>query len=164
MKLARIAAALAFVALVPSIAQAQTLTACYVPKSGTVYRIKVEGTPTKCAQNHVEFTWSMAGQVGPEGPQGPQGEMGPQGPAGAAYTTGLERLERAMTMLDPGETELLDLVCTTAGRIAIGGGWTANNGVLVHSSEPNGDGWRYRVTNMAATEQQVRLWIVCINK
>ena len=31
MKLARIAAALAFVALVPSIAQAQTLTASYVP-------------------------------------------------------------------------------------------------------------------------------------
>ena len=50
-------AALAVVAIaVPASASAQELTACYVPKSGTVYRIKVEGTPTKCSQNHVQFS------------------------------------------------------------------------------------------------------------
>jgi hypothetical protein len=55
----RFAAALAALALIPGALEAQTtLTACYVPKSGTVYRIKVEGTPTKCSQNHVEFSWT----------------------------------------------------------------------------------------------------------
>ena len=59
MKTIRLVAALAALALIPAAAQAQTtMTACYVPKSGTVYRIKVEGTPTKCSQNHVEFSWT----------------------------------------------------------------------------------------------------------
>ncbi len=42
----------------PVSAQA-VLTACYVPASGTVYRIKVTNTPTKCLQpTHVEFSWT----------------------------------------------------------------------------------------------------------
>jgi len=55
---------LAALALFPAAAHAQgttTITACYVPKSGTVYRIKVEGSPGKCAQNHVEFSWETGG-------------------------------------------------------------------------------------------------------
>jgi hypothetical protein len=61
-------AALALMAAAPGAASAQstlngetTLYACYVPKSGTVYRIKVEGTPSKCAQNHVAFSWTTGG-------------------------------------------------------------------------------------------------------
>ncbi|HEX9893937.1 MAG TPA: hypothetical protein VGA78_08425 [Gemmatimonadales bacterium] len=46
----RLSMLVAIVALFPAArAQAQTtFTACYVPKSGTVYRIKVEGAPSKC--------------------------------------------------------------------------------------------------------------------
>ena len=40
-------------ALVPSTAAAQS--ACYVPGSGTIYRIKEQNTPTKCSTGHVEF-------------------------------------------------------------------------------------------------------------
>jgi hypothetical protein len=61
-------AMLSLVAVAPKAATAQqtlngetTLYACYVPKSGTVYRIKVDGTPTKCAQNHIEFSWTTGG-------------------------------------------------------------------------------------------------------
>jgi Collagen triple helix repeat (20 copies)/Head domain of trimeric autotransporter adhesin/Chaperone of endosialidase len=63
-----------------------TLYACYVPNSGTVYRIKAEGLRQSCTSpQHVEFSWSpngTAGPQGPAGPAGPQGEPGPQGPAG----------------------------------------------------------------------------------
>ena len=62
MRCLKIAAALALLALIPGAAQAQsTLTACYVPKSGTVYRIQAPGSPTKCSQNHVEFSWTSDG-------------------------------------------------------------------------------------------------------
>ena len=163
MNIARIAAALAFVALVPSVAQAQTLTACYVQKSGTVYRIKVDGSPAKCAQNHVEFSWNAAGQVGPQGPQGPQGDVGPQGPAGESGATGLERLNRVTIEIDPGDTRTVDIVCTSSSKVAIGGAFGSANGVNVHASEPNGPNWRYYVTNNSASAQQFRAWIICID-
>ena len=47
-----------------------TLSGCYVPNSGTVYRIKAAGLPTAChSKNHVEFTWSLQGPPGPVGPK-----------------------------------------------------------------------------------------------
>src|SRR5688500_12736162 len=66
-----------------------TLYACYVPNSGTVYRIKADGLRQSCTSpQHVEFSWNEGGTAGPQGPagpagpQGPQGTTGPQGPAG----------------------------------------------------------------------------------
>ena len=61
-------------------AQAQTtMYACYVKNTGTVYRIKTTGAPTKCSSNHTEFSWNEAGQQGPQGEVGPQGTQGPSG-------------------------------------------------------------------------------------
>ena len=69
--------------------------ACYVPTSGTVYRIKTADTREKCASNaHVEFFFNQTGpqgpqgEPGPQGPAGPQGEQGPAGPVGATGATG----------------------------------------------------------------------------
>jgi hypothetical protein len=78
-----------------------TVYACYVPLTGTVYRIKAQGAPSACFKlrgtragqtdrSHVEFSWLKSGSgtvgpmgpAGPEGPAGPQGETGPAGPAG----------------------------------------------------------------------------------
>lgn len=54
----KLIALLAVLALLPSAAEAQTtITACYVPKSGSVYRVKADGAPPACAKNHVEFSW-----------------------------------------------------------------------------------------------------------
>ena len=51
-----------------------TYTACYVPSSGTVYRIKTADTPPACTKsNHVEFSWNHQGPVGPQGPKGDPG-------------------------------------------------------------------------------------------
>ncbi|MDF2771977.1 MAG: hypothetical protein K0S86_1471 [Geminicoccaceae bacterium] len=50
-------------ALTPAVSSAQTEAkvyyACYVPGSGTVYRIKETNTPQKCQSgSHVEFSWT----------------------------------------------------------------------------------------------------------
>lgn len=80
-------------ALVPSVLSAQssdTYTACYVPRSGTVYRIKAPNTPSDCTkQDHIEFSWTEAGMPGPQGAQGPTGPQGPQGPQGPAGPSGV---------------------------------------------------------------------------
>jgi hypothetical protein len=78
--------------LAPSAARAQagagaipdTVHACYVPATGTIYRIKMPGLPSACAaSSHVEFSW-----LGGSGATGPTGATGPSGAAGATGATG----------------------------------------------------------------------------
>jgi hypothetical protein len=65
--------------------EAQTTTpkvlwACYVPSTGTTYRIKETDLKQDCQKStHVMFSWN---ETGPQGPQGMQGEKGPAGPQG----------------------------------------------------------------------------------
>lgn len=87
-------AALALGTIAPS-AEAQTtpdpntLYACYVPLSGTLYRIRTADTRDNCASSqHVMFWFNQTGPQGPAGPPGPQGPQGPQGPAGPAGPPG----------------------------------------------------------------------------
>ena len=69
-------------ALTPSNGAAQT--ACYVPGSGTVYRIKAPNTPAQCGKGHVEFQLAGAaaasGASAAGGPGG--GNANLSGPAG----------------------------------------------------------------------------------
>jgi len=59
------------------------LYACYVPQSGTVYRIRETDLRQECsAALHIMFSWNQ------QGPPGPQGEPGPAGPTGATGATG----------------------------------------------------------------------------
>jgi len=77
-----------------------TIRACYVPATGTIYRIGVPGLPSSClSQAHVAFAWNRvgpqgpagpAGPAGPEGPPGPQGPPGPEGPPGPQGPPGPE--------------------------------------------------------------------------
>lgn len=75
-------------AAIPSAARAQqaaaddTIRACYVPASGTIYRIGVAGGPTSCHGNHIEMKWNVAGPAGAPGVAGPKGDAGPAGPPG----------------------------------------------------------------------------------
>lgn len=85
--------------------------ACYVPGSGTVYRIKVPGGKDKCTSpQHVEFSWNsdiaasllgakgekgdrgLPGPIGPTGSTGPIGPTGSQGPAGSTGSSGSQGL------------------------------------------------------------------------
>lgn len=91
--------------LVPSLAFAQApsppaagtadeeeLMACFVPASGTIYRIGIPGLPQNClSTNHVRFSWHLRGpqgMAGPAGVQGAPGNAGPAGPVGAVGSVG----------------------------------------------------------------------------
>jgi hypothetical protein len=63
--------------------------ACYVPTSGTVYRIRTTDTREECAaKSHVLFWFNETGPAGPQGPAGPTGAAGATGPTGPAGPTG----------------------------------------------------------------------------
>jgi len=60
-----------------------TIRACYVPATGTIYRIGAPGLPSTCfSREHVEFWWNRVAPAGPQGPEGPAGPPGPPGPEG----------------------------------------------------------------------------------
>lgn len=65
------------------------LSACYVSKTGTVYRIKTPETPQTCNKGHIEFSWNQQGIQGLQGPVGPTGSTGEAGPAGSAGEAGV---------------------------------------------------------------------------
>jgi len=68
--------------------------ACYVPISGTVYRIKeTDLKPTCVSPQHVEFFWNQQGPPGLQGPQGIQGIQGIQGVAGPVGATGPQGIQ-----------------------------------------------------------------------
>jgi hypothetical protein len=85
-----------------TVAPTEVMFACYVPMTGTVYRIKTPGAPDECTQpkgksngngnqDHVQFAFNEKGNVGPMGPMGPagpQGAVGPIGPIGPAGPQG----------------------------------------------------------------------------
>ena len=65
-------------------AEPEVIRACFVPASGTIYRIGTDGGPATCrSSEHVEVHWNVTGPVGPAGPKGDPGAQGPAGPAGA---------------------------------------------------------------------------------
>lgn len=61
----RILALLMFFVLAPAAAHAQseTISACYVPKSGSVYRVDVPSAPDACKAGHVPFSWQSGGMT-----------------------------------------------------------------------------------------------------
>ncbi len=75
------------------IAQSDTLYGCYVPSSGTMYRIKVPNAPNACvASSHLLFSFNAkgaSGAAGPTGATGPVGPTGSTGPAGSSGATGV---------------------------------------------------------------------------
>ena len=73
----------------PAVVDPNIIYACYVPNSGTVYRIKTSDTREKCASStHVMFSFNATGPQGPAGPQGAQGPAGPTGATGAQGPAG----------------------------------------------------------------------------
>ena len=67
----------------PAVAAAQpatppaTIEACYVPASGTIYRINAPGAPSAChSPAHVRFAWNQQGVPGPAGTIGPDLTLG----------------------------------------------------------------------------------------
>lgn len=129
---------------------ADTLHACFVPSSGTVYRIKASSSPAGCVDAaHVQFSFNAkgpqgdpgpagpagaagsAGAAGPSGPQGsagaagaqgPAGPQGPQGPAGGLSGHVLIEQEFIVPFgQNPIPITQLDLACAAGKRVLSGG-------------------------------------------
>ena len=95
------------------------LYGCYVPNSGTVYRVKSDGLPTDCRSNNpVQFTWSLQGPPGPQGVPGPAGIQGVAGPAGPLSG---RVVVSAQGFASAGTTRVILVTCP-AGTKLIGGG------------------------------------------
>ena len=139
-------AAVALAAFAPKAASAQqtlngetTLYACYVPKSGTVYRIKVEGTPTKCAQNHVQFSWTTGG----------------------ASSVQVFEHGRVTIGLLGGESVQQEIACP-AGSTPVSGGFDADPTIVVdrsisYSLDPTK--WSFRARNTAPFSGSTANWV-----
>jgi len=151
-------------------AQGTVLYGCYVPNSGTVYRIKADGLPDACrSPQHVQFTWSLQGPAGPAGPAGPIGPQGPAGPAGGLPITGVIVELVDSPPIAPGQQGGV-LVSCPAGHVATGGGGEASAGQgvllrLVQSSprRTNGivNGWESRFENASTVATPGRAYVVC---
>lgn len=111
-------------AVVPAALLAQgtsaTYTACYVLRSGTVYRIKAPNAPSTCTkQDHVEFSWSETGVPGPQGPQGPAGPQGPQGPAGQPGVRAYAHITASGTLDSNRSRSIVSVTQPTPGRYCV---------------------------------------------
>ncbi|HEU5050936.1 MAG TPA: hypothetical protein VFU00_11460 [Gemmatimonadales bacterium] len=141
-------AAVAALAVLPSVASAQTtITACYVPKSGSVYRIKVDGAPAKCAQNHVEFSWE----------------------------TGVQQMYGYVTTVDetitvqPGTLQAGAAYCGE-GYLAISGGYMVmdqsdtgpNLQILTDTRLIANPGWVVSARNLGSEAAEIRIDVQCI--
>jgi hypothetical protein len=124
-----------------------TIDACYVPASGTIYRINTTqspaaGAPARClSSTHVPFTWNQQGVQGPAGPQGSQGPRGFTGPAGASGQPGISGYEVVSRTF--GATAIAgrwywqeDVSCPQGKHVIGGGGSTGGDNVVLFRSEP----------------------------
>jgi hypothetical protein len=161
-------AAVAVLVAAPSLAGAQSLTGCYVPSSGTVYRIKAAGLPDSCRNaQHVEFTWSGQGPAGPAGPQGPVGPQGPAGPSGTISAAAVTVMSHIPDV--PPGTSLHSVQCP-AGKVAISAGGKATNelsGIQVIGSAPFQQnsvlvGWNFVVSNPLSVPAAAEFHVVCV--
>ncbi len=162
-------------------AQAPTvLSACYVPKSGTVYRVDALDAPPACIKpEHLAFSWNEEGIQGPQGEPGPQGEAGPAGPegaagpagetgpAGAAGTNGVSGYEFVASVFRPVPSGMSThaLNCPS-GKRALGGGYRLENGhdfvkVLWDTPIDGGLGWFLRIQNTIAQTHSVSMYVLC---
>lgn len=146
MSFARFAAALSLLALIPIAAEAQTtITACYVPKTGSVYRIKAPDSPQNCKSGHVEFSWKA-----------PQVTYGTISAVTANFT------------IQPGTQGGGTAECP-AGSVAISGGYipatvagfSANFQIRMNANHPQVPGWRVSGHNFGTTPVEIAVQAYC---
>lgn len=134
------AAAALLGALVPAPAAAQdVIYACYVPTSGTIYRVADETAECK-GSNHVAFHWNVEGPAGDDGADGQDG------------VSGFEVVEHTQDADPLGATS--SIAWCPVGKRAVGGGHLylpaggGNDGEVWMSKPTSNDtqhGWRVAV-------------------
>jgi hypothetical protein len=154
--------------------------ACYVPNTGTIYRIKETDVKESCnSDKHVEFSWNQEGiqgppgpqgpagadgAQGPQGPQGPQGEQGEQGPAGEA-TVG-EWLWVGESFTIGSESIRTMIVYCPLGMRAVSGAWDklGFSAPRIRRFVPTGvqlSGWLLEMYNEFSISMTVDVQVLC---
>ena len=152
--------AFAAIASLPTSVNAQTIQACYVAKTGTVYRINVSDTPPNCGKN-TAFHWNVTGPAGQTGPTGPQGPAAP----GSSYS--IHSNDHELTGGFGGTVNCPE------GSTATGGGYhlhePADIGLRVASSLPYvvlgntlPTGWKVLVDNPNGAPYKLTLYVICV--
>ncbi len=143
----RLFSLLAAFTLLPAAAHAQnTITACYVPKTGSVYRIQAPGAPDACKSSHVEFSWESA-------------------PASIAATEDTTYV--LITPIPPGETAVVQRPCPDADQRVLSGGFGKMGPELseleVVRSSPfmTGHGWEVVARNNSTVWNQIVSFVRC---
>lgn len=146
--------------LAPRNAQAQTITACYASKSGSMYRVGVTGTPTDCTnQQHKKETWNVTG------PQGPKGDAGTNGTNGTNGVSGFERIAKTYSM-NANSMMVIYLACPN-GKAALGAGYLGSQNVSVSNSWPGSfkEQWTMEAHSGSLGLDQkpnsLQVWVTC---
>jgi hypothetical protein len=134
-----------------------TIDACYVPASGTIYRIKAPNAPAAClSPTHAPFTWNQ---------QGPKGD---KGDTGAAATLNYQRTLTS-TRLGPSSYLAKAAICPVGTKIVAAGmdvtGVSGNDFTKLHvlESYPIADReWRFGILNALTREVEITLRAVCL--
>ena len=132
--------------LVPSVAEAQTITACYTRKNGTMYRVGEPNTPADCTSTaHVKETWNT------------------QGAPGAPAVSGYQIVVAPETISDF-NTHTFVATCPTGKKVLGGGYINANShGLDVISNGPNHDGslWAITAEKTVSIDITVHVYAIC---
>ena len=164
--------------------------ACYVPGSGSLYRIKATDPTETCkSPNHVELHWNVIGPQGAQGPQGPvgpvgvagpQGSQGPLGAAGPAGTAGpsgaqgptgpagISGYEVVTVQVNHPFESFDDIVVAhcPAGKKVIGGGYKLDpmvGRVQRNNPDDGNDGWYVWIDNLAFNTPTIAAYAICAN-
>jgi hypothetical protein len=167
----------------------EVIYACYVPGSGSLYRIKADDPTETCkSPDHVELHWNVVGPEGPEGPPGPQGPaglagpqgaqgplgpagpagaagpLGPQGPTGSAGISGYEVVTVEVQNAFGNMGEIVQAHCP-AGKKVIGGGYKVDPMVgRVQRNFPDDDNtWYVWIDNLGGNTPIVGAYAICAN-
>jgi hypothetical protein len=118
----------------PAGAQTPTIYyGCYVPLTGTVYRIKEANLKPACTSGHVEFSWNSQGPAGQNGADGATGLAG--GIAGLEIVrkhVDVSTLNTAIDLTSFTWHHVLEIRCP-APKIVISGGYELIDPKLVFS-------------------------------
>lgn len=148
----------------------EEIWACYVPNSGTIYRVMTADTKPACASHtHVLFKWNEKGPKGDKGDPGDKGDTGDKGDKGDKGDTGDKG--------DPGDPglsgyEVVSAVGSeeafcSAGKKVIAGGCRidhADFAVRVTRPRQNQDGWVCRFVRHSGSDfvtSETTTWAIC---
>ena len=163
----------AILAAAPAALRAQTTTpttpkvfyACFIPTSGTVYRIKETNLKQSCASTaHVPFSWTDGGTPGPQGPKGDKGDQGEQGEPGSPGFSELVTIASAEVTILPDNNGTVSAQCP-AGSQVVGGGYRFTDVDVItppliefsESTDAAGTTWSVRIDNFAPDASDVKI-------